>query len=46
LDSSFISDKKLDFAKIKKIRGSISIIPALLYFFGNIQIPTPGGCNI
>jgi UDP-N-acetylglucosamine enolpyruvyl transferase len=32
----------LDFEKMKKIRGSISLVPALLHFFEDIKIPMPG----
>ncbi|QFR38753.1 UDP-N-acetylglucosamine 1-carboxyvinyltransferase [Candidatus Gracilibacteria bacterium 28_42_T64] len=45
-DSSNISKDNLDLEKIKKIRASIFLLSPLLYFFGNISIPFPGGCNI
>lgn len=45
-DSSRITNKNLNFEKIKKIRSSIFLLSPLLHFFGNIRIPFPGGCSI
>jgi len=45
-DSSNISKDNLDLEKIKKIRASIFLLSPLLYFFWNISIPFPWGCNI
>lgn len=46
LDSSNITNKNPDFSKMRRIRGSISLIPALLHFLKSIKIPTPGWCII
>lgn len=45
-DSSHINKNNLDLEKIKKIRASIFLLSPLLYFFWNISIPFPWGCNI
>jgi len=46
LDSTKITNKNLDFEKIRKIRSSIFLLSPLLHFFWNIAIPFPGGCSI
>lgn len=45
-DSSNITNKNLNFEKIKKIRSSIFLLSPLLHFFGSIKIPFPWGCSI
>jgi len=46
LDTTNISNKNLNFEKIKKIRSSIFLLAPLLYHFWSIKIPFPGGCNL
>ncbi|MDD2871727.1 MAG: UDP-N-acetylglucosamine 1-carboxyvinyltransferase [Candidatus Gracilibacteria bacterium] len=46
LDTSNITNENLNFEKIKKIRSSIFLLSPLLYHFGDIKIPFPGGCSI
>ncbi len=46
LDTSHLDKDNLNLEKIKKIRASILLLSPLLFFFGNISIPFPGGCSI
>lgn len=46
LDTSSLNKDNLNLEKIKKIRASILLLSPLLFFFGNISIPFPGGCSI
>lgn len=46
LDTSHLDVDNLNLEKIKKIRASILLLSPLLFFFGNISIPFPGGCSI
>lgn len=46
LDTSNLDKDNLNLEKIKKIRASILLLSPLLFFFGNISIPFPGGCSI
>jgi UDP-N-acetylglucosamine 1-carboxyvinyltransferase len=40
------SDSHIDRERMKKIRISILLLPALLQKFGRAEFPFPGGCNI
>ncbi len=40
------SDESIDRERMKKIRISILLLPALLEKFGRATFPFPGGCNI
>ncbi|MBP8016630.1 UDP-N-acetylglucosamine 1-carboxyvinyltransferase, partial [Candidatus Gracilibacteria bacterium] len=46
LDNSGITLDGINSDLIKKIRAGILIIPSILHYFGEINIPYPGGCNI
>ena len=43
---SAASDSAIDRERMKKIRISILLLPALLQRFGRAEFPFPGGCNI
>ncbi|MBW7954793.1 UDP-N-acetylglucosamine 1-carboxyvinyltransferase [Candidatus Gracilibacteria bacterium] len=46
LDTTNLDIKNLNSEMIKKIRASILLLSPILHYFGNIEIPFPGGCNI
>ncbi len=46
LDTTNITNKNLNFDKIKKIRSSIFLLSPLLHYFWDIKIPFPWGCSI
>ncbi|MCK9271987.1 UDP-N-acetylglucosamine 1-carboxyvinyltransferase [Candidatus Gracilibacteria bacterium] len=46
LDTTAISLDNFNIELIKKIRVGILLLPILLYKFGEVNIPYPGGCNI
>jgi UDP-N-acetylglucosamine 1-carboxyvinyltransferase len=43
---SSVSNDTIDVERMKKIRISILLLPALLERFGQVKFPFPGGCNI
>ncbi len=46
LDTSHIEKKDFDDAKMKKIRASVLLLAPLLHHFWEVDIPSPGGCNL
>jgi UDP-N-acetylglucosamine 1-carboxyvinyltransferase len=40
------NDQEIDCERMKKIRISILLLPALLQKFNRAEFPFPGGCNI
>ena len=46
MDMSKISLTGMNRELMKKIRASILLLSPLLYRFGAVDIPFPGGCNI
>ncbi|MDD5197730.1 MAG: UDP-N-acetylglucosamine 1-carboxyvinyltransferase [Candidatus Gracilibacteria bacterium] len=46
MDMSRISLENMNRELMKKIRASILLLAPLLYRFGSVDIPFPGGCNI
>jgi len=46
MDMSRISLDAMNRELMKKIRASILLLAPLLYRFGSVDIPFPGGCNI
>ncbi len=46
IDSTGIHEDNLDYIAVKKFRGSVVIIGAILGLFGKISLPHPGGCQI
>lgn len=46
MDMSQISLQNMNRELMKKIRASILLLSPLLYRFGKVDIPFPGGCNI
>lgn len=46
MDMTAISLRNMDRELMKKIRASILLLSPLLYRFGTVDIPFPGGCNI
>ncbi|MDD5770121.1 MAG: UDP-N-acetylglucosamine 1-carboxyvinyltransferase [Candidatus Gracilibacteria bacterium] len=46
LDTSHLDISNMNLEMIKKIRASILLLSPILHYFGNISIPSPGGCSI
>ncbi|NUJ97985.1 UDP-N-acetylglucosamine 1-carboxyvinyltransferase [Candidatus Gracilibacteria bacterium] len=46
LDTTKLKNSRFDLSLMKKVRVTILLLAPILYHFGKIEIPVPGGCSI